>query len=281
MKRPTRPVLRYFGGKWMLAPWIIRHFPAHRIYVEPYAGAASVLLRKPRSYAEVYNDLDDEVVNLFRVLRDPELGARLIAQVGLTPFSRTEFQAAYEVVEEPVERARRLVVRSYQAHGANGVHLNRSSGFRANGLSANTSPARDWASLPGPLGAVVERLRGVTIESRPALDIIARFNAGNSLLYVDPPYVPSTRSQKHHGAEQYHAYPCDMTEADHESLLDVLLASPSMIVLSGYRCELYDDRLEGWARSDVDTTADGGRARTESLWVNPAAVAASGMFIGG
>lgn len=104
----SRPALRYLGGKWMLAPWIIQHFPPHQIYVEPFGGAASVLLRKPRVHAEIYNDLDGDVVNLFRVLRDPQAAADLIDRIALTPYSRAEFVASYEPTAEPVEWARRL-----------------------------------------------------------------------------------------------------------------------------------------------------------------------------
>src|SRR6266576_1049473 len=100
-----RPILRYHGGKFVLAPWIISHFPEHRVYVEPYGGAASVLLRKERSYAEVYNDLDSEIVNLFRVARDN--GKELIRVLALTPFAREEYQAAWEATDDPLEQARR------------------------------------------------------------------------------------------------------------------------------------------------------------------------------
>ena len=100
---PTRPVLRYMGGKWRLAPWILRHLPPHRTYVEPFGGAASVLLRKPRAYAEIYNDLDGEIVSLFRVLRDPEAAAELVRRIALTPFAREEFDGNY-IVHSPVSR---------------------------------------------------------------------------------------------------------------------------------------------------------------------------------
>ena len=93
--RPTRPVLRWHGGKWLLAPWIIGHFSEHRVYVEPFGGAGSVLMRKPRCYAEVWNDLDGEVVNLFRVLRSAR-AQELVDVIRLTPFARDEFVAAYE-----------------------------------------------------------------------------------------------------------------------------------------------------------------------------------------
>ena len=120
MNAPTRPVLRWHGGKWRLAPWIISHFPPHRSYVEPFGGAASVLLRKERSYGEVYNDLDDLVVNLFRVLRHPEWGGALLESLCLTPFSRIEFEQAIEPGEgDPIEAARRLIIRSFMGFGSN------------------------------------------------------------------------------------------------------------------------------------------------------------------
>src|SRR5437868_3648689 len=110
---PTRPVLCWHGGKWKLAPWIVSHFPPHRVYVEPFGGAASVLIQKPRSYGEVYNDLDQDVVNLFRILQVPAQAAALRDKLRLTPFSREEFELGYLDAEDPVERARRLVILSF------------------------------------------------------------------------------------------------------------------------------------------------------------------------
>src|SRR5262245_58814798 len=110
---PRRPVLRYHGGKWRLAPWIIEHFPEHRIYVEPYGGGASVLLRKSRAFAEVYNDLDGDVVNVFRVLRDRASAAALIRAIELTPWARDEFRLSYRPASDPVERARRTIARAF------------------------------------------------------------------------------------------------------------------------------------------------------------------------
>ena len=149
-----RPVLRWHGGKWRLAPWVIRHFPPHRIYVEPFGGAGSVLLRKPRAYAEVYNDLDGDVVTLFRVLRDEAQAARLIELLKLTPFSRDEFLAAYEPTEDPVERARRLVARCFMAHGTTARRVNQ-TGFRAKAYRQNQTGAQDFSTHPDTLEAVV------------------------------------------------------------------------------------------------------------------------------
>jgi DNA adenine methylase len=272
MKVPTRPALRWHGGKWKLAPWIIAHFPAHRVYVEPFGGAASVLLRKPRSYAEVYNDLDDWVVNLFRVLRDEALASRLIAHLRLTPFARTEFGAVREIGEaagDPVEFARRLVIRSFMGFGSN-AHNGRSTGFRANTSRLGTTPSEDWANYPDALPALVERLRGIVIEHRDAIAVMAAHDSADTLHYVDPPYVSETRSPGNKYDLKYRMYRHEMDMADHTRLLDDLTRLRGAVVLSGYACPLYDDRLKDWRRIETATYADGARPRTEVLWLNSA-----------
>lgn len=216
-EKPRRPALRWHGGKWLLAPWIISHFPAHRVYVEPFGGAASVLLRKGRAYSEVYNDLDGEVVNLFRVLRIPSDAATLIASLKLTPFSRTEFEAAYDQTAEPIERARRLVIRSFMGHGSDAPNLKHRTGFRSNSTRSGTTPAHDWANYPEGLARVVARLIGVVVERRDACEVMAAHDGPETLHYVDPPYVHATRSRSR--GEYVH----EMSDADHARLLDCLL----------------------------------------------------------
>lgn len=278
MNAPTRPALRYMGGKWRLAQWIIRQFPPHRIYVEPYGGGASVLLKKSRSYAEVYNDLDGEIVSLFRVLRDPELAQRLVAGVALTPFARDEFELTYEISTDPVEAARRLVARSFMGHGSTAVALRRRTGFRADSNRSGSTPAIDWANLPPALLQIADRLAGVVIENRPALGIMRRFDGPETLIYADPPYLHTTRSRKRVRGALEHAYKHEMAEADHAELLAWLIQAQSMVVLSGYRSDLYDEALKDWRRIEIAALADGARARTEVLWVNPAAMAERGLF---
>jgi DNA adenine methylase len=264
----TRPVVRWFGGKWKLAPWVIAHFPAHRIYVEPYGGGGSVLLRKERSYAEVYNDLDGGIVNLFRVLRDDALAARLVEQLRLTPFSRTELTGAYEASEDPVERARRLIVLCFQGHGGN-AHSNIPTGFRANSNKSGTTPAHDWVNYPEALPFAIERLRGVVVENRPAVEIMAQHDTADTLHYLDPPYVHDTRAR---GRKR--DYNHEMTDADHATMLDGVQQLAGMVVLSGYPHPLYDAALAGWRRVErTGPLADGARERTEVLWINPAAAA--------
>lgn len=263
----TRPILRWHGGKWRLAPWIIGHFPAHRVYVEPFGGGASVLLRKPRAYAEICNDLDGDIVNLFRVARDD--GERLARACELTPFARGEFEAAYGLSDDPLERARRTLVRAYMGFGTAGAS-GQSTGFRSNSNRSGTTPAHDWAHYPDSLRRAVERLRGVVIEDRDAMVCMARHDTPETLHYVDPPYVHSTRSLRTRAP----AYRHELADEDHIALLRALRGLVGMVVLSGYSHPLYDDALPDWRRIEVAALADGARPRTEVLWLNPACACA-------
>lgn len=261
----TRPVLRYHGGKWNLAPWIIDYFPPHRVYVEPFGGAASVLMRKPRAYAEVYNDMDGEIVNLFRVLR--ESGEDLARLVSATPFARDEYRLSFEVAPDTVEQARRTVVRSFMGFGSNALCRDIKSGFRANSNRSGTTPAHDWANYPDALVYTIERLQGVVIENRPAVEVIAAHDSEETLFYLDPPYVHETRSTMMHGN---HGYAFEMTDDDHRELADVLHHIRGMAVISGYECELYDQELYPiWQRIRRKAFADGAKERTEILWLSP------------
>jgi DNA adenine methylase len=275
MTAPTRPVLRWHGGKWLQAPDIIALFPPHRDYVEPYGGAASVLLRKPRTHGEIYNDLDDDVVNLFRVLQDDELASALVRKLYLTPFARCEFEIAWEIADDPVERARRLIIRSFMGFGAH-AHSDmskghRSTGFRSSSSRAGSTPATDWANYPPALSAIVERMRGVTIEHRPAMQVMAAHDRPTTLHFVDPPYLPETRGRKN-PYDPKHLYRHDMTLDGHVELLAFLAGGElsGMVVLCGYPSDLYDDALTGWRRIERRALADGARERTEVLWLNPA-----------
>lgn len=292
MGDPTRPVLRWHGGKWKLAAWIISHFPRHRIYVEPFGGAASVLLRKPRAYAEVYNDLDQVVVNLFRVLQDPMKAERLADLLYLTPFARSEFEAALDEPEDDIDRARNLIIRGFMGFGSNAHSASpvaakngfktytrprdayRSTGFRSNSSRSGTTPAHDWANYVDVLPAIVHRLRGVIVEERPALAVMAQHDGIGTLHYVDPPYMPDTRSPANKYDLKHRMYRHELTPDDHANLLVFLKRLDGMVVLSGYPHPLYEEHLAGWRRVEMHALADGARPRTEVLWINPSAAAA-------
>lgn len=274
MTAPSRPVLRYHGGKWRIAPWVISHFPAHRVYVEPFGGAASVLMRKPRSDFEVYGDLDDDVVNVFRVLRDRTTGPALREALRLTPWARREFEDSYLAAADPVERARRTIVRCFMAHGSTSRRRGR-TGFRA-----ASHPGRrgggfgDWRGYHDAIDTFTDRLHGVVLECKPALYLIERHDALDALFYVDPPYPVSTRSSIRCDGDTDRAYSHEMTDDDHRRLAAALHRSKAAVIVSGYACSLYDDELYvGWQRETRRSMADGGRERLECLWIKPAGVA--------
>lgn len=262
--KPNRSIARYHGGKWILAPWIISNFPAHRVYVEPYCGAASVLLRKPRAYAEVINDLDGEMCNLFRVARDH--GPELRQKLELTPFARTEFVESYEPSNDPIEQARRTVFRSFAGFGSAAAN-GKNTGFRNNSNRSGITPAHDWANYPHKgLTPIIQRLQGVVIECLPAIDIIKRFDSPETLFYVDPPYPHSTRAPGNPYCDKGQ-YRHEMTDADHEELAEVLHGMKGSVVLSGYHCDLYDRLYSDWRRVTKSAHADGARDRIECLWL--------------
>lgn len=271
----TRPALRYHGGKFRLAPWVMRFLPPHKVYVEPFGGGASVLLMKPRSYAEIYNDLDREIVNFFTVVRDR--GAELLEALRLTPFARAEFELAYQPADCALEQARRTVVRSFMGFGSAAVS-GKSTGFRCNSNNSGTTPARDWMNYPDALTKIIERMRGVVIECRDAAMVIVQQDGADTLHYVDPPYVHSTRCRM----EKSSGYRYEMSDADHRVLAELLHSVRGMVVLSGYPCDLYDNELYAdWHRYERAAYADGARNRTEVLWLNPACQRALSDAMGG
>lgn len=256
-----RPALRYFGGKWRLAPWIISHFPAHKTYVEPYGGGASVLLRKPRCYAEIYNDLDTSVVETFRVLQNRDDSIELECRLRATPFARAEFEIAYEPSDCRIERARRMIIRSFMGFGSGGVFLAK-TGFRANSNMSGTTPAHDWLNYWDRMAEFQCRLSGVVIENRDALDVMRAHDSAETVHFVDPPYVHDTRGMQH-------TYNVEMTDEDHEALILELRKLKGYVFLSGYSSKLYSDI--GWFSVTKVALADGARKRTEVLWLNPKA----------
>jgi len=266
-ERVTRPPLRYHGGKFRLAPWIISHLDRaeHHSYVEVFGGAAGVLLRKPRSPIEIYNDLDSQVVNLFRCLRDEALTARIVSLLHFTPFSRDEFELAYVETEDPAEAARRFILRTYMGHGTSSLDPRDSNGFRSCDIRAGKSYAKEWLGVPHAITVAAQRLQGVTIENLDYRKLIPKFDAPETLFYLDPPYPLSARNNGGKG------YVHEMSDEDHRQLLWLAKRARSRVAISGYDCPLYNDHLQEWHREEKATTANGQRGsvtRTEVLWLN-------------
>jgi DNA adenine methylase len=261
----TRPIMRYPGGKYALAKWVISHFPAHETYVELFGGAASVLMRKPRSVGEVYNDLNGDVVNVFRILRDLEKAKKLAHLLELTPYSYEEYDLAYEYSDDPIERARRMIFRSFAGHGSDSV-TRPSAGFRGfkNKQSGVTS-ANEWANFPQEILIFAERLKGVDVENRDAFQLIPFLDRQGTLFYADPPYLMATRSTK--GSVRYKN---EMkTEAEHSKLAEILHQIKGMAIVSGYSSDLYDQLYADWRCVRKSCHAQNAKPSTECLWLSP------------
>lgn len=266
-----RPILRYHGGKWKLAPWIIENMPPHLVYVEPYGGGGSVLLRKSRLAAEVYNDLDGRVVQVFRILRDPEKAALVRRRLSLTPFARAEFDSCYEPAIDEIDEVCKTIMLSLMGYGTDSITRKYRTGFRSKLSDQRATPAASWSSYWECVDAFVERLRGVVIEQRDAAEVMARMDTAQTLFYVDPPYVISTRAAMLNGHESTHGYKHEMTDADHQALAVTLRELRGMVMLSGYPSPLYEELYGDWQRLECGALADGAKRRTECLWFNDAA----------
>lgn len=263
-------IIKHPGAKWSIAPWIISFFPKHHSYLEPFLGSGGVFFTKKKSDIETINDRDDDVVNLFEWIRkDPE---RLAHEIYWTPYSRTVYDAAWEAQRtetDPLRRAVNFYIRMMMGHG-----------FRTTGEKVgwkNDVKGREkayaahyWCVTPENIIQAAERLRGVQIENKPALELIQRFNFSNVLIYADPPYLLATR----HGKQYRH----EMTDADHLDLLDVLKAHKGPVLISGYDHPLYTVALRDWHREEHAVRDQKARQRTEVLWMNFAPEVQESLF---
>ena len=265
MKKVKHPVLRYHGSKFRLASWVISHFKDHTCYVESFGGAAGVLMKKPQSYAEVYNDLDGDVFNLFKVLRDPESNLILRELCALTPYSREDFELAFTAGGNDIERARKMVVRSSMGFGTT-ASSGSPTGFRTDTKRKCATAQHLWERYPDNLANVGQRLQGVLIENKPAMTVAKKHDGEKTQHYFDPPYVMDTRVKGNRG------YNHEMTDDDHLDFLKGALNLEGSIVISGYDTELYNDTLSSWNRHTKSSRISAGRGtgiRQEVIWVKP------------
>lgn len=250
-------LLNYPGAKWGMAKMIVNLMPKHRSYLEPFFGSGAVLFNKPPSAIETVNDIDGDVVNFFRVLR--EQPDELAEALALTPYARDVFDDAHENRgSSNFDRAYRFAVRSKMGHG---FKTHRKTGFKIDVYSRERSYCtKCWNRLPEDIMEAAERLKAVQIENRPALEVIQKFNHDNVLIYADPPYLMSTRNCRQ--------YQSEMDEQDHVQLLDALKQHKGAVILSGYPSEMYDRELVGWNRITRKSYNQAHAQRTEVLWCN-------------
>lgn len=251
-------IFKYPGSKWRIAEWIVSFFPEHHSYLEPFFGSGAVLFNKPRSNIETVNDLNGDVVNLFRWIREnPE---KLAQQVFLMPYARDVYEWAFQPSKDSLERAVKMLAKMQMGHG-----------FRMTGEKVGWKidiqgrekayAAGQWCALPDVIRQAAERLLGVQIENRPAVEVIRRFYFPNVLIYADPPYLMETRC----GRPQYSH---EMTDTDHVKLLETLRDHPGPVLLSGYESGLYQEVLSDWHKETISSTDQKGRPRVECLWMN-------------
>lgn len=263
-RKGIRPPVKWHGGKHYLWSWIAAHFPEHQTYVEPFGGAASVLLNKAPAPVEVYNDLDERLTRLFRVLRDngEEFRRRLL----LTPYSEIEFVRARQSTDDELEHARRDFVRWRQSIGGRGESfsftLHRIRRHMPDVVSGYLS------AIDEELPKIIERLRTVQIVCRPAVEVIAAWDSPRTLVYCDPPYLPETRA-----AGSRNVYGHEMTEEAHRALCQVLRGCRGKVVLSGYASTLYSELYAGWRSESIQIanhSAAGKKkvVKHESIWMN-------------
>jgi len=258
-----RPPVKWHGGKSYLANAIIQHFPEHRIYLEPFGGGASVLLNKPPVDVETYNDIDQRITRLFRILRDR--GDEFVRRVRFVPYSQVEFEAAATYPSDADELTKAICdfTRWRQSFGGQGESWSYTTTRARGGMAGDVNAW--WTAIEG-LPRIIERLRRVQIICQSAFDAIPKFDHADALVYCDPPYLHATRRSPN-------VYHREMTDDDHVRLADLLHRCESKVLLSGYPSDLYDELYSDWRRVDFDIAnhAAGGRKKkrqTECLWFN-------------
>lgn len=256
----------WYGGKFSHLDWLIPLLPQTTHFCEPFGGSAAILLNREPSPVETYNDIDGEVVNFFKILRNNK--EELIEKIGLTPFSKEEFELAISISEDDIddiERARRFYIRARQVR--TGLAQRASSGRWAHckltsraGMSGAVSR---WLGSVESLPEIAERLLRVQIENAPAAEIIKRYDSRETLFYCDPPYPHESRSDKN-------AYAYEMNNQEHEELAEILHNVEGKVAISGYHCDLMNELYSGWRfiESPEKKCHSVKKMRTEVLWVN-------------
>ena len=256
----------WYGGKYSHLEWLLGLLPEAHHYCEPFGGSAAVLLNRKPSPVETYNDMDGDVVNFFRVLRDRT--DELVKAIALTPFSREEFyEAIYGSAQgiTDVERARRFYIRARQARTglAQTATLGRWANCKNTSRAGMSGVVSRWLGGVEGLEEIAARLLRVQIENRPALDVIRLYDGPGTLFYCDPPYLPATRGDAK-------AYGFELDETQHEELASVLNKCRGKVAVSGYHCDLMDELFKGWRRFDAPAKQCHSvkQTRQESLWMN-------------
>lgn len=256
----------WYGGKFSHLDWLLPLLPKCHHYCEPFSGSGAVLLNRSPSPIETYNDIDGDVVNFFRVLRDRS--DELVRSIALTPFSREEYyRAIYGDIKgvSDVERARRFYIRARQTRTglAQTASLGRWANCKDTSRAGMSGVVSRWLGGVEALDNIIRRLERVQIENRPAIDTIRIYDSPGTLFYCDPPYVHATRGDSK-------AYGFEMSDDQHAAFAAVLTKIKGKAAVSGYRCKQMDKWFKGWRRFDAPIKMSHAvkQTRQESVWMN-------------
>jgi len=267
----VRAPFAWYGGKQKMASWLIERFPKHVRYVEPFGGAGHVLFTKPPSPVEILNDLDHRLWNFFKVAQHPELLGDLMRALESTPYARHELSQVLAAPQtgDTVELARRFFVLMNQAFSGCGMSHKvtpRSWSTRRRVRNGMHEGVSKWLSAIAVLRPLHERLKRVALECLPAIEVIEKYDGGDTFYYIDPTYLAETRYRRNADT-----YAFEMTRADHEALLDLISGVKGKVMISGYESKLYSAYMGGWRREEYVTTshvANSGLRRVEVVWMN-------------
>lgn len=254
-----QPILKYPGAKWNLAEWIIGYMPKHEIYLEPFFGSGAVFFNKLPSRLETINDIDGDVVNLFKIIR--ERYEELEFLIKFTPWARDEYYMSYEKTGDELEDARRFLVRCWQAFG---TKISGRTGWRHSTTKNGPNMPKQWNKVSDRIMLVAERLKDAQIENMTAVKLIKKYNRPEVLIYLDPPYILSTRRGK--------MYKYEMDNKEHENLLSAVKEHKGAVMISGYDNDLYNDILKNWKKEYKNAVTEMGGSKKEVLWLNDTAV---------
>lgn len=244
----------------MSAPWYIENMPPHKAFVDLFGGGCNIILRKPRSKFEIYNDLDGEVINFFRVIQNPETCQKLLRIIKRTPYAREAFYDAYKPTYDPIQRAANLAIKSRMSIHVSAMWKGKGSNFHST-TSTSRYNATVYEKLPRKIAQTRQRLQGVVIENKDAIKLIPQFDYPDTLFFADPPYIPETRAKTTYG--------CEMTSEQHAALLDALIQAQGNAMVCGYDNALYREKLAGWKLLTRKGQAmmSGHKGRIECLWI--------------
>jgi DNA adenine methylase len=255
----------WYGGKFSHLDWLLPLLPQSFHYCEPFGGSAAVILNRHPAPIETFNDLDNDIVIFFKVLRENK--EELIEKIGLTPFSRKEFEIAskYDSNIDDIERARLFFVRARQVR--TGLAQKASGGRWAHCVLTSRAgmagAVSRWLGSVESLSDIAQRLLRIQIENRPAIEVIKRYDSTETLFYCDPPYPHESRSDSN-------AYKYEMTNKEHEELANVLHDIKGKVAISGYECDLMNNLYGDWNvhYNKIKKINSSKAEKREVLWTN-------------